>query len=98
MVWIEGLKITQGSLKTYTKVADSGNRMTSYFCEDCGSTLYRASSGYPGVVAMRAGCMDELDVETVKPRMEMFGRSHVEWLPEIPGVEQNETGLYLNLS
>jgi len=97
MVMIDGLKSTRGTLKTYTKIADSGNKMTSHFCGDCGSTLYRVSSGFPGVVAMRAGCIDYLKVEKAKPRMEMFCRSHVEWLPEVKGIEQIEAGLYSDL-
>ena len=94
MVLTEGLKTAQGSLKTYSKTAESGNKVTSYFCSDCGSTLYRVSSGFPGVVMMKAGCIDDLDLDKAKPVIELFRRSHVAWVPEINGIEHNKAGLF----
>jgi hypothetical protein len=97
MVMVDGLKTTKGVLKTYSKVAESGNTVTSYFCENCGSTLYRTSTGYPGVVMIKAGCVDDLNAADAKPVLELFGRSHIEWIPYIEGIETNSMGLYSDL-
>jgi hypothetical protein len=97
MVMADDLKITKGVLKTYSKVADSGNTVTSYFCGNCGSTLYRTSTGFPGVVTIKAGCVDDLNTADAKPNLELFSRSHIEWVPHIAGIEQNETGLFGDL-
>ena len=36
-----------GEPKQYSKGTDAGNTMVSYFCDGCGTTLWRVSSGYP---------------------------------------------------
>ena len=63
--------------------------MTSYFCGDCGSTLYRKSSGIPGVTIMKVGCIDDLNaLEKFKPDTELYVKHRVAWLPEIAGAAQ----------
>ena len=93
MIPSEGLATTKGGLKTYAKIAESGNEMTSHFCGDCGSTLYRASTGYPGVVMMKAGCIDDFDPADGKPQLEMFTREHVHWVPLVDSIEHKKAGL-----
>ena len=75
------------------KVVDSENEMTSHFCGNCGSTLYRISTGYPGLVVIKAGCIDDFNTEDGKPALELYTRSHVSWLPNIDGVKQNQGGM-----
>ena len=43
----DALKLESGSPKEYSKKADSGNTITSFFCGDCGTTLWRETSGAP---------------------------------------------------
>jgi len=93
MIPTDGLQTTQGTLKTYAKIVESGNNMVSFFCGDCGSTIYRESSGYPGVVMIKAGCVDDLDAEDMKPQLEMYHQSHAHFLPAIDGMEQKPRGL-----
>ena len=65
---------TTGSLKTYAKKADSGNTVTSYFCGDCGSTLYRDGASFPdGAKVVKVGILDDSDaLEKAKPQAELF--------------------------
>jgi hypothetical protein len=93
MIPSDGLTTIQGELKTYTKVVESGNEMTSHFCGGCGSTLYRVSNGYPGVVMMKAGCIDDFGAAEGKPMLEMYTKSHVHWVPRVEGVDHKEAGL-----
>lgn len=44
---VAALNLVAGSPKLYSKPTDAGNTITSYFCGDCGGTLWRQSSGYP---------------------------------------------------
>ena len=93
MLSTDGLTATKGEFKTYTKVVESGNETTIHFCGDCGSTLYRVSNGYPGVVLMKAGCMDDFNPEDGKPALEMFTREYVHWVPMVEGLDHKRAGL-----
>lgn len=84
---------TKGNLHTYTKTVESGALMTSHLCSNCGSTIYRSSMQYPDVVMMKAGCIDDYKVEEGKPTLELFGRSHVGWVPRVEGVVCNHAGM-----
>lgn len=55
------------------------------------------STGYPGVVMIKAGCVDDLNPADAKPVLELFSRSHIEWIPYIEGIEKNVAGLYSDL-
>ncbi|OQU97623.1 hypothetical protein CLAIMM_03524 [Cladophialophora immunda] len=97
MVMIDALKITKGELKPYSKIADSGNTIINYFCSNCGSTLYRISTGFPGVAMIRAGCIDNLDIAKAKPTVELWTRSHVGWVPFVQETEKIDGGIYTGL-
>ncbi|KAH8811360.1 Mss4-like protein [Xylogone sp. PMI_703] len=91
LVSISGFKVLQGNLKTYTKSAESGNTMTSYFCSDCGSTLYRKTSHTDAAVAVMIGCIDGTEkVEEGKPEVELFIRYRPTWMLPIEGAQQVE--------
>ena len=51
-----------GSPKTISKTADSGKSITSEFCPDCGTTLFRwgdAFGGKDGMKIIKAGVLDD---------------------------------------
>lgn len=51
-----------GSPKTISKTADSGKEITSEFCGDCGTTLFRwgdAFGGKDGMRIIKAGILDD---------------------------------------
>lgn len=54
--------------------------------------MYRSSTGYPGVITIKAGCIDlpeGRDVATeYVPEIELFTRSRVPWVPAIEGAKQ----------
>jgi hypothetical protein len=53
----ETLKVLKPGFKHWTQVVLSGNDMTNHFCGECGSLVYRTSSGYPGF-ALKVGNID----------------------------------------
>jgi len=69
--------IIAGTPKGFTKLADSGNELTRYFCPECGSPLYGASPVHPDVVYVRAGAFD--DPSVVKPTHQSWVCSAVPW-------------------
>ena len=83
-----GFKVTAGTPRTVAKTGDTtGNTVTSHFCGDCGSTLFRTSDTFgPGVCALKVGAMDDLDaLHDARPTVELFAGHRVAWIPEIPG-------------
>jgi hypothetical protein len=51
----------QGETTGYAVTADSGNVNTRHFCPKCGSRLFGENSGFPGVVNVAVGCVDDND-------------------------------------
>jgi hypothetical protein len=83
------LEVLSGKLSTYTKTANSGNTITNHSCSSCGSLLYRSSSGYPGTIVIKAGCIDGVDAASeYVPEVEIFTRSRVPWVQPIAGAKQ----------
>lgn len=85
----EGFKVT-GNPKVFTKVADSNKEIHSYFCGDCGCTLYR-DGPVPGMKVVKVGVMDGAnDLDDAKPAAELYGPSRPSWLPAISGADQKQ--------
>ena len=47
-------EITKGTTKVFKEVADSGNNLERHFCDVCGSPIYSASEGIPGMKGFKA--------------------------------------------
>src|SRR5262245_19009948 len=45
----------EGRATEFTRVGDSGNRITFRFCPECGSTVYWTGEAFPDVVAIAIG-------------------------------------------
>jgi hypothetical protein len=81
-------KIVTGSPKEWAKKADSGNTITSHFCGDCGTTLWRDGASFPGLKVIKYGVMDEPDaVEFAKPLTELYAPGRVSWVPQTAGTK-----------
>jgi hypothetical protein len=55
----EAFKLTKGTLKRYTAIADSGRTLHRYFCADCGAHIYSQREQNPQFLSLRAGSFDE---------------------------------------
>lgn len=88
----DGVSVTKGTPKQYAKGADSGKTITSFFCGDCGSTLWRESDTYAGAKILKVGTFDHATaLEDAKPLLELFTKNRPSWLQPVSGVEQKET-------
>ena len=74
----------------------SGNNMTNYFCSTCGTLMYRVSSGSPGKSILRIGTVDDFHLQETKlrPRVEQFTKSRVDWFGGVEGVKKVEGSAY----
>lgn len=66
--------------------------MSNNFCSTCGTLMYRVSSGLPDALLLRLGPVDDFRLaETkLKPVMEVYTETRVEWLRPAVGVKQFE--------
>ncbi len=88
MVPTSGLRVVAGTPKTFSKTADSGKTITSHFCGDCGSTLFRQCETFGASTAVKAGIIDGPGaLDASRPTAELFAPRRVAWVPEIPGTE-----------
>jgi hypothetical protein len=54
-------KLTQGTLKRYDSIADSGRTLVRCFCGDCGSPIYSQRASALDTLVVRAGSLDQAD-------------------------------------
>ena len=71
-----------GSPKTFSHSADSGNTLTKHFCGSCGSQLFGTNTMREGVYGIRAGTVHQKD--SIKPGMNIYLDSAVPSTPMDP--------------
>lgn len=88
----------ENQLKQFSqsKTIESGNTMTNHFCGNCGTLMFRVSSGFPGVRIMRIGTIDDfvLQETKLKPRIEQYTKDRSNWLTGSTSAEQHKGGFY----
>ncbi|RGP81382.1 longiborneol synthase [Fusarium longipes] len=79
-------KITDsnGSLKTFTATAQSGNKVERSFCGDCGSPVVTRTPKYPGKAIIKASLFDEI----ATPAAESFTQRRPKWQKPVDGAQQ----------
>jgi hypothetical protein len=84
--------IGSNQIKSFGKKHESGMTLTIYFCENCGSTIYKEgdSDGFKGVAIIQAGTLDgqEMKLEDIKLGAELYVKHRVGWLGEMTGAIQ----------
>jgi hypothetical protein len=84
-------KLISGKPKPISKIADSGKEITSYFCPDCGTTLWRDGESFKDMKIIKAGILDDQeDIEKHPPVAELYGRQRVNWVKEVDTAEQKD--------
>ncbi|KAI1265416.1 Mss4-like protein [Xylariaceae sp. FL1019] len=85
----DGFKVTSGTPKEYTVKGVSGREITSHFCGDCGSTLFRSGEAFGPNKCIKVGTIDDPQAfEKAKPGVELFTSDRVSWVPETPDTKQ----------
>ena len=73
----------------------SGKRMTNYFCETCGTLMYRVGEKFPEQSILRIGTVDDFSLMegALKPQWELFTKDRLSWVGEVPGAKKREAQL-----
>ncbi len=71
-------QLLSGQLKTYVKIAESGNKRAQCFCEHCGSHIYATSVDDPKILNIRTGTVDQR--RQLPPYGEIFDSEKMPWL------------------
>ena len=53
-----GLKVS-GELKKFERISDGGNRVTAYFCPNCGVRIYGIPRYVKGILSLKPGKLDD---------------------------------------
>jgi hypothetical protein len=67
-----------GEAREYARPTDSDNTFTTGFCPTCGSTLYGKASGFPGIVGVTFGTIDERKLPA--PVRSVYEQSRHHWV------------------
>jgi hypothetical protein len=86
----EHFRLLAGAPKVYVKTAESGNPRQQTFCPECGTPIYSAAPVDPQVFSIRAGTVRQR--AALRPRRQIWSRSALDWLGELPGVKLDKNG------
>lgn len=72
------IRLVQGELGRWSRLADSGNTLDCFFCLECGSRVWHGNSGRDDTVSIKGGSLD------VPPNLE--DAYHIWTSRKLPGV------------
>ena len=79
--------LLEGSLKTYIKTADSGNKRAMVFCAECGTHIYAMPvDGDDKILGLRVGTARQR--RELRPRKQYWCRSALDWVTDLGAIEQ----------
>ena len=84
-------KLLSGEIKTYVKIADSGNRRALGFCPNCGTSIYSAPAGESTkdtYLGLRIGTLQQRN--QLPPKEQCWTRSRQHWLSQLDAVRAIE--------
>ncbi|KAL6872121.1 Mss4-like protein [Trichoderma novae-zelandiae] len=87
------LTITSGSPKSYTQKHEDGFKLTVFFCDNCGSALYKQGDAemFAPVSLVQAGTLDGPAKDKVSaPSTELNVKLRASWLAEVRGAAQKQ--------
>ena len=79
--------ITAGEPASYEVETEAGNRLTRYFCSNCGSQLFSTGTGFPTRI-IKAGSLD--DPSSITPIVHIWTASQQPWIKLCDGVPTRE--------
>jgi hypothetical protein len=74
----KGFKLVAGSLKSFTRQAESGQVFTNSFCPICGTRIHHHASKAVEHLSLKPGTLD--DTRWLKPTHHVFTRSAQSWV------------------
>ena len=71
-------ELISGEMKTYVKIAESGNKRAQCFCDNCGTQIYATGLDDQSILNLRVGNIDERKL--LAPQSEKFTSERMPWL------------------
>ena len=68
----------EGQSKSWTRTADSSNRITYHFCPECGSTVHYSGGNFPDLVAIPLGAF--ADPQFPPPHFSVWEKRKHQWV------------------
>ena len=82
----EALYEQTGETKCYEDKGDSGQAVLRFFCGACGSPILSRAGIMPGLVLLKAGCLD--DFSGLTPAIEVYTDHAAAWVAPVPGAQR----------
>ncbi len=83
-------ELLSGSIRTYVKTAENGNRRVQAFCGDCGTSVYSTSAGEgPQTIGLRVGTIRQRNL--LPPQKQYWTRSAHRWVMDLDRIDKVET-------
>lgn len=78
----------EGRSKSWSKLAESGNRISFHFCPDCGSDVHYVIEGkFAGLVAIPLGAFD--DPYFARPSFSVWEERKHDWVDVLGDIEHS---------
>ena len=74
----ESFALTKGALRSFGRLAESGQRFTNSFCPECGTRIHHQADRSPGHISLKPGTLD--DTSWLRPSHHVFTRSAQKWV------------------
>jgi hypothetical protein len=71
-------RLIRGTLKSWTRKAESGRLMECVFCPECGTRIYHVPQRFQDQKSIKPGTLD--DQRWLKPTHHLFVRSALPWV------------------
>jgi len=79
-----------GETRVFNDSGDSGKAVWRHFCATCGSPLISKIEAMPGMIAVKAGTLD--DWSGLNPGIEVYTDHAAAWVPPAPGAQRFAQG------
>ena len=77
-----------GEVRYFDKIGASGKAVHRGFCPNCGSQCFAKPDAWPGMLAIRAGSLDDFSVYEARENLLAGGAPHWDCMdPDLPGFE-----------
>ncbi len=86
-------KLTAGTLKTYVKTAESGNRRALAFCPECGTRIVGGSAEGEGFIGPRRGTVRQRT--DLPSKVQVLCRSRLPWVEDLSAIPAHDTQVLL---
>lgn len=68
-----------GEMKQWTRIADSGNKNSGYFCSNCGTRIYQFNPEQPDSIKLKLKPVDKVSESLFEPKIHVWTSEKLSW-------------------